>query len=299
MKSSFCIFKRYLGISLKKKFSSILLDLVCVSAGIKATLLFDYACIPAEKLYRMCSDLFESGHICKPLDVLLIEQDLFVCCATLLIQDLRQKLTLKSVTFIDVSGQLRNPCIIEKDSDRFNTIMARMCSSFVKKLEQAVISNPGVPANSKTMKDKGRLEDKDRHGRLLRIENGENSIALCSVFGFFLGYPVIYWQDDRTEYNCLEMCPLHIFRMKLNISDRLIQSNETFSSCVQELLNELRNRGKWNHVLYSFSSPVALEHYCIERVRAWCREFMDRTNTELKEFLQFSCDLVDGQQVVL
>ena len=61
----------------------------------------------------------------------------------------------------------------------------------------------------------------------------------------------------------------------------------------------MRKKGKWNHLLYSIKFPVALGNFCIEKVKGWCREFMDRTNTELKEFLQFSCDLVDGQQVVL
>ena len=291
----FHIFGKYLGKSSRQKFPNILLDLICVSAGFKLSLLFDYACVQPEKLHRMCSDLFESGLLVRPLDVLQLKQDIVICRVNYLLFALKQRLEQKTTQFIDVSGQLKDPCIMSRA--RSKELFAEM-QSIIENVQLCTKQHEQISVVSADRNITTSLSPS--HCLLIKLENGEvEDVNLCSVFGFLLDYPVVYWQSNRTVYNCLEMSPLRVYRMRLKISDRLIQRNQAFSSCIQLLQSELRVKGEWFHVLYSFSAPAQLEELYKEGVSSWARDLKDQLDPGLREFVKFGCDIVMGQQVAL
>ena len=130
----------------------------------------------------------------------------------------------------------------------------------------------------------------------MEIVETEN-LNLSTVFGLFIGYPVLYWfQGGAQASNCLDMIPLIVYEITcdVNFGDGITtisdstQGNQTAihtsspSLCVTPSMNSNKPEtskdktlSKRNHILYSFSVPECVVDSFDDQIRIWFQNLQD------------------------
>ena len=261
------LFQKYFGKLREKCYRSFILDLVNIYVGVKPSLLFDYAVIDSTNSIILIDALVSGGLVPYPLDVLKVGDDIFFTDLKYLVSHLKTSVEFEELTLVDVSGKLPEPCLLETET-----------SKTVKKqfLEIVDILDEKLQHQSSNLT---RGDEEVRNSQVIDLniagENDNNCCIPC-VFGFLLGYPVIYWCDQATcsNHNCLSMVPLNRYTVTVKASSlihsRVLQNNKRLiqagcgrkESCVE-------------HTVFSFTAPVALESHYESKVDRWIRRICD------------------------
>ena len=178
----------HLGTHHMKRCPALMLDLLSVARSLKPALLLDFAVLSASHVRSFLDAVKQSGLLKSDLLVVAIDMDvLIVSPAAFENENLADGGKMfSSVTFIDVSASLDSPRVISHTSD---------C------LQQ-----------TRTCFHRFMLEKNSSNGVIvLPVQLEDGTFANPStLFGLFLGYPVVYFYDMSLESqdNCLSMVPL-------------------------------------------------------------------------------------------
>ena len=189
---------KHLGKACSKSVSSIMLDVLCVDAGIKPSYLFDVACVDARSLHGFVRQLHEGNMIKRQLSVVVVEEDVFVVHPDIL--NIVSQLNT-DVTIVNVSDSLSQPVTLAKEAteDILSGVITQLRGCIVDTSTSQVI----------TM-------------------SFPSSVNIPTVFGYLLGYPILYWQNLTSVQNCLGMVPL--ITVKVQFQNVLKESSFVYDS---------------------------------------------------------------------
>lgn len=260
------IFQKSLGKLSSKCYRSFLLDLAAIFLGLKLSLLFDYALIDSTNASILIEALATEGLIPHPLDVLKVGDDIFFADLKDLLSHLKKSVEFEELTLIDVSGKLQEPRVLPTETLK---CVKKQFSRIVEILEQKL-----KHVSSKITQ----MDEMVRHSEFVDLnsacDNDQNWCVPC-VFGFLLGYPVIYWYDQSSEYNCLNMVPLNHYTVTLKASASIFHSRMLHSTTrlVAAGCEGVGSCG--DHTVFSFTAPVSLESHYESKVSRWIKNICD------------------------
>ncbi|CAN8008006.1 unnamed protein product [Ixodes pacificus] len=204
-----------------------------VSKYLKPSYLWDLsepAVATVDECIRRFNDSFNTGHL---RSVQIGDCDLLVCNPELTLQHLKDVVFSNNVRFVDVSSTQRRPTLLSTLPPDLEVMLRCLLRQL----------------------DRFSLEDR----KLLRLDlkSGWN---MCSAFGVFLGFPVVYWCSVESDSNCLSMEELKAFSVRC---PKLYDGTENLDP------------GASNEV-YSFSFPLRLEPELRGHVRCWFERLRTR-----------------------
>lgn len=171
-----CYGKRFVSSSWR-----IWMDVWCVVNGIKLTWLVDYLPLDATKLHQLLEDSRSAGIFTiqdHSLVILMLNNDLLVINTAIL-------LARPPTVFIDVSSKLDKPVVVSE--------------CVWESVRCAIQVIHGAITAAKSCSD----------GQLLIVSQLTltDEVNLCTIFGWLLGYPVVYWFDDghSDSHDCVSM----------------------------------------------------------------------------------------------
>ena len=284
------IFQKSLGKLSSKCYRSFVLDIVAIFLGLKPSLLFGYAVVEWKNAIRLVaglatktSGLTDSSPL---LYVLKVDEDVFYADLRLLVKRLRESVDMEEITLIDISGKLHEPRILEKElADR----VKRQFHRIVEDLEEKY----------KEFTQRGELVVPD--SRVINLSNyGDDNWCVPSIFGFLLGYPVIYWCDRAGDLdNCLSMVPLNRYTLTFKAAPSALHARlpASYYNLVEAGCEE---KDGFNQTLFSFTAPVALECYYKSKVSNWFKRICEVGETfGITEHLTIQKTTVTFSQVTL
>lgn len=258
------LMRKYFGKSLAANSSNFLCDLILISMGVKPSLLFDYACDDGEKLARLLEDLKNFTTLFHSLTVIVLGQDVFIADVKRLLLLLKDNLKAKSFTLIDVTGKLENPTFVDEK------IEAQICEHFTDLILQV---------EEKTHKCSYRYD--------IEIQEDWN---ICTMFGFVLCYPVIYWFDQKIEYNCLSLVPLALHRATVPASN---------TCSIVSLRHLIKSRPAYNKGFIAFSCPESLLTLAVvSHIEHWATR-LTRIAKTFSMTVNIEKSIVTNKQVIL
>lgn len=252
-----------------KQSIDILFNLRAVEIGIKPAFLFDYACIPCEKMATFLQSLYSQKVLKSPLAVLDVEGDLFIYKSDLL------RSHLETVTrdihggrgpeLVDTSASLSTPRALNmEDRTRILEKMLSVVNSalLAKEDEQNVSRDPS--AVKKTISDS--------IPGFIKL-NLDHSINRTTLFGLLLDYPVIYWYETQGESgddgrSCLDMVPLQLTKISAEMSKHSREGQPLQKNTAV--------------CLYSFSYPDCLHSHLKATVTGWIDKLKMSSSVPLK-----------------
>ena len=242
--------RNYLGKHCSKFAHDIKCDLLCVIEGIKPALLFDYAMTEPETLKTFLTAVISNGLLpVKNAQLGIIEVGLDVLVYNLQAMTCVVADDIKDVTLIDVTGREGNPRIMNpeechKITDVILTEIRQICQSFHSEGEEL------------------------DHIPIHKI-NDSVDINLSTLFGYLLGYPVIYWFDVKCpKENCLSMLPLTVFTVTGDFPGK-------------------------THTIFSYSIPENILPSVKHLVEAWELKLKSKDNS-----LDFVCNVCFSSKTV-
>ncbi|KAJ7999786.1 hypothetical protein DPEC_G00198040 [Dallia pectoralis] len=199
---------------------SLAAQVLAVDLGLKPALLYDSNTASAEQVHNYLKSLQTAQLVSQSLQTVVLSDNSLIVNPSLTIKNLKELLTRRTVTVVDVCHSLEQPVITELQwkviSDMILTLLDHM-NQFGQHLEMG--SSPHC---------------------IERIHC--ESWNLCTLFGILLGYPSTYWFDQSRSFeNCLAMTPL--------VVTRAVASWQAGSVAVEE---------GHTYCLYSFSTPEVL-----------------------------------------
>ncbi|EDO47838.1 predicted protein, partial [Nematostella vectensis] len=227
---------------MKRYYQDILREFMLVSIGAKASLLFDYAYVESSKMFSLLQDLQSQNILENALSVVVLGEDIIICDMCKIITFLEVRLQENDFVVVDISVHLKKPKVICK-KEQFLQLLEQMRHRLLE------CGSEGKPCQEKAL--------------ILHIDTLPDW-NISSLFGFLLGYPVIYWYDKVGDYNCLAMEPLYLYQVFISTS-----------TCLH--FEKLRNtkkmitKGNEKMQMISFSAPQCLfPHFesCVERWKA-------------------------------
>lgn len=251
------LFRKCLGKLSGKCYRSFLLDVTAISFGIKPSLLFDYAVVDSENASSLVKGFAAKGFIPRPLDVLKVHQDIFFADLNALVNYLRNCVHSEEFILIDVSGKLQEPRVLE------NEIAKRVKKQFRKIVENLHQKSEDSPSY---LTQRGEVLQNHQYVDLSSYSDEHCSVP--SVFGFLLGYPVIYWCDQANEHNCLNMVVLNRYTVTLKASPSILHSLVP-QSCHKVIAAACEKSKSCDHTVFSFTAPLALECHYETKVSKW------------------------------
>lgn len=224
------IISKHLGISVARKWRQLMLDVKAVDLGVKPGYLYDIGPPIGEKLQSFIVELVDETLISSQLNIVEVEMDCFIVKADS-VQEIREcfeKTDFESLQtkFVDITNDSHS---VITDNEAIRT-----------DLKEAVND---IAANV--------VSDRVHHYVL--------TDTLCcnrtSLFGVLLGYPVVYWFDERKSVvqNVLSMVPLCCVTVN--------------SEVASEEQNSKENKNK--HTLYSFSYPACHDGALRDVINSW------------------------------
>lgn len=230
-----------------KRIDELYLDFKCIQCGIKPSLLFDYGVVDRSVLEEFVSELNgargssqDGPSKCMTLSVIAIGGDFLICNPEHFSSYLSHVVQNPDcAVFVNVSSKLDEPRLM---CDRSETIVTELSNSLL-----CAAHNGGCPS--------------------MRTVEVSSTVNVTSLFGLSLGYPIIYWYDclDENQGNCLDMIPLVVNRVSLNV----------------------KSKGVSKHFVYSFSYPEKFEDCLKAHVEEWF--------AQLKSSLHFYGELLQLQ----
>ena len=235
--------------------------------------------------------LAAEGLVPYTLDVLRVGEDIFFADLVNLVSFLKKSVDLEELNFIDISEKLYEPRILPTEVSRdVKKQFARIFELLEQKLNEVT---PDFTQRSRTARNPVFVD-------LNSVSDNEEDWCVPSVFGFLLGYPVIYWFDQASQCNCLNMVPLNRYTVKLKESSLIFHSqmSNCDSSPVQAGSERVESCGY--HTVFSFTAPVALEPHYEPTVSGWIRRICSMGDAlGIGEHLTVTKKMVSFAQVTL
>ena len=285
------IFQKSLGKLSSKCYRSFLLDIVAIFLGLKPSLLFDYAVVEWKNAIRLIAGLATKtsnlSDFSPLLYVLKVDEDIFYADLSLLVKRLRESVDMEEFTLIDISGKLQEPRVLEKE---LADSVKRQFHRIVEDLEEKY----------KELTQRGE-ELVVLDSRVMNLSNyGDDNWCAPSIFGFLLGYPVIYWCDRAGDLcNCLSMVPLNRYTLTFKIAPSALHARLP-ASYYKLVEAGCKEKDSFNHTIFSFTAPVALECYYKSKVSNWFKRICEVGETfGVTEHLTVQKTTVTFSQVTL
>ncbi|CAN8002940.1 unnamed protein product [Ixodes hexagonus] len=167
----------------------------------------------------------DTGHL---RTIQIGDHDLVVCNTEATLQHLSDVLSSNSVRFVDVSSCHKQPRLLPAlPSD-----LEAMLRSLLRQLDG--------------------FRQSDRRNLRLKLECNWN---LCSAFGVFLGFPVVYWFGADSDSNCLSMEELKVCSVRCLKPFGVVLGLDSRDSATSEV--------------YSFSFPLLFDRELGAHVQRW------------------------------
>ena len=231
------IFRRYLGKAVLKSWQKILCEIVIVCIELKPSLLYDYSAVSAGDMCEFLTALNAEGLLpskCQ-LIVLTVESEVFVCNQRYM---RRYVSGTSKIILVDVSQKLSAPGLC----------VAEFSESVIKSIKNTILLN--LP--TETTHDERNLVQDTKIVDLSLL----STINRTTLYGFLVGYPVLYWYDEKDEgSNCLGMVPLNVYNTTLSVENCVLNVNETDN--------------KVSLTAFSFSVPLVFKDVVQDAVNSW------------------------------
>ena len=211
-------------------------DLSVLQDGIKSTYLVDESFVSAQKWTECLGKICAVSPTGLSLCCVTLGHDVVIVNLPLLQRRLKNDVTdhFSSIRFVNVSGHLERPELIDLNVPGWEHVRL-MLERVLFQLERIDAVFSGETASPAAV-------------HCLDVDPSWN---LTSVFGWLLGYPVVYWFDQRSVdrgVNCLGMEPLCVYEVVRSQGDSANLSS---------------------HTVWSFSVPCALRDVCEPAIQAW------------------------------
>ena len=287
------LFQKSLGKLSGKCYRSFLLDLAAIYLGLKPSLLFDYAVVDSTNAGILMVALSASKSLVPySLSVLKVGEDIFFADLANMVSHLKNSVEHEEFTLIDVSGKLQEPRVLRTEA--FVSVKKQFIS-IVELLEQKL---KHVSTDMTDLMQRGVVSGTSKVLDLNDINGSGEFWCIPCLFGFLLGYPVIYWCDQASECNCLNLVPLNRYTVTVQESSLMFRYKMLHGS--SSLLGVERAESCDNHLVTSFTAPVELEPQYESNVRGWIKRICDMGKTlGLSEQLTVKKEQVSFAQVTL
>ena len=271
--------KTHLGKAFLKHHLKIANDILCVEQGLKPSVLLDYGVANPQSLKEFLTALRNAHIIAQDLTVVCVEDDLFVCDVDAVMNSLTD--TFTRVALVDVThGHAAPQPVSSQDTilrDHVRAIESQLVGDIEPRTRRVgapppcprdsageLKRNPGSPCwtgdNCATQRHTGTC--------VVKFDLPAN-VNRTTLFGLFLGYPVVYWY--RTEGDgqpvggrtCLDMVPLCVVTVTA-----LRNSNDT------------QQKDARPHGVCSFSLPEGLVQHYQHHIDTWCKNMTDLFNKQ-------------------
>ena len=208
------------------------LNLLSVDCGLKPALLLDFAVRSASHVRAFLDAVKQAGLLKNDLLVVTIDVDILIVCPAAFERDNLTDLEklFSSVAFIDVSASLDSPRVISGTSNCLQPTKTCFCRFLSE--ENGARGITALPVS---------------------FSNGDSANP-STLFGLFLGYPVVYFYDMSlaSQDNCLSMVPLVNFA----VTGTVLQSGDQALSAR-------------DHTVLSFTVPEVFVEEVEGRVVTW------------------------------
>ncbi|XP_069810632.1 UPF0739 protein C1orf74 homolog [Dendropsophus ebraccatus] len=199
-------------------------NILAVDCGLKPCFLYDSGAEDVLQLQSYLQELHHIGFIQGPLHIVNMAGTILILSVPRVASYLVMLLHTGELHVVDVSATLRNPEVLAQDGLR--TIQAQL-SDLLTHLTPYKSELPGTIS-------------------VADIPSPEWN--LCTIFGFLLHYPVVYWFDTTRNFeNCLSFTPLKHVTVE--------------TTCATIGLHKLP--------LYSFTIPESVYHTVQLFLEAW------------------------------
>ncbi|KAL8580673.1 hypothetical protein ACOMHN_004715 [Nucella lapillus] len=254
---------RHLGRKYLKRTRDLMWDLVSVDCGLKPALLLDFAVPSSACVVTLLHSLKSTGLINNPLTVVTIHMDVLIVNPASFNDTTKNPLS--GVLFVDVSGNLDDPRLLSESCH----LLQETRQSFCGVLEKLGSASGGVDLS-------------------VHCDPCTNPSTL---FGLFLGYPVVYYYDMAVDSlsNCLSMVPLVNLVLKGTVTET--PHNRLWSAerpdhrpcsterpdinrpCSTEQVNRLCSTER---IITSFSVPQSFMGLATGGIDSWFEEKRER-----------------------
>lgn len=273
---SFADFHVTVNSSLGKKVSrsscGIFVDISVVLLGVKPGFLFDYCCIDEPcTLIPMCQMVAAILHTrttscrchcentapCSVLKALqdcfkiyVVVNDIFIVNVEIVTELFRnfpeypldEGLCMPRVLITDASYALSEPKIADEE---VHSQLKKMVDSIYKTHLNSRCAS--VPVDT------------------IEIDN---EWCIPSLFGLFIGYPLVYWLNASDGRNCLSCVPLTVYKVVCTTTLEHLQDGPQTPHFSQQNLNR-------EHTVFSFSIPSNVEIHCKPLITKWFSKLQD------------------------
>ena len=164
------------------------------------------------------------------LKVLKVGEDVFFADLANIASHLKKTVEYEEFTLVDVSGKLQEPRVLPTEASMgVKKQFARIVELLEQKLEHVSTDVTDLMQRGGAFGPMEVLDLNDISG------NDENWCIPCT-FAFLLGYPVIYWCDQASDCNCLNLVALNRYTVTVKKSllklryKKLLSSGSLFGS---------------------------------------------------------------------
>ncbi|XP_069612259.1 UPF0739 protein C1orf74 homolog [Ranitomeya imitator] len=186
-------------------------EILAVDCGLKPCFLYDLGTEDVLQIQRYVSELHQIGFILGPLHILSIEETVLIINVSRAVSYLTKLLNSAELHVIDVSATLKHPRMCSQD--RLLTIKSQL-SDLLTHLTNYQSKLPG---------------------RISAADMPCTEWNLCTMFGFLLCYPAVYWFDTTTNFeNCLSFTPLKRVTIEITCSKIGLHKLQVYSFTIPE-----------------------------------------------------------------
>lgn len=201
----------------KKKPSALTLaaEILLVDCGLKPCFLYDVNGASVLQIQAYLKELLQIGFIQGPLHVLNMADTVLILKVSNSVSYLRLLLNSEDIHVMDVSAQLKQPEMF--GHNQLGHIRSHL-SDLLEHLKHYEGAKPGA---------------------VLVADLTSPEWNLCTMFGFLLQFPAVYWFDTTKSFeNCLSFIPLRRFIAQAACPEVRIQKMQVYSFTIPESICE-------------------------------------------------------------
>ncbi|XP_019634122.1 PREDICTED: UPF0739 protein C1orf74 homolog [Branchiostoma belcheri] len=231
-----------LGKKAAKYTTDLMCDIISVDRGLKPMFLVDYGGFVGSEMTAFVQELLRSGLVERKLAVLTVESDVFVLNADASVAHLEAVQSDSSKFVVDVTFSLPEPRAATEDCTQTVRDCARVVAKYIATMRESSVLQGNITP--------------------------EKSWNISTLFGLFVGYPVLYWYDPTQEGTCLSMVPLAVYNVYVCLeknSGTALKEKSSICECSEE-------KSHHKHKLYSFSIPKALQQDFSKQTDCWFKK---------------------------
>ncbi|XP_075052329.1 UPF0739 protein C1orf74 homolog isoform X2 [Mixophyes fleayi] len=197
---------------LKRSFAlKLAAEILSVDCGLKPCFLYDFSAAGKLQIQAYLQELQQMGFIKGPLHVLNMSETILIIRVSRAVSCLSTLLQSQDLHVMDVSAWLQQPKIFNQD---------QLCHIRCHLLDLLTYLRPYLDEQPGTIS----------LGDIICPEWN-----LCTMFGFLLHYPAVYWFDTTKNFeNCLSLIPLKRFIVQTTCSKIDLHTMQMYSFTIPE-----------------------------------------------------------------